>query len=92
MTKKFWNDWQKRLGETKRIHLFYPDHVYSSKRYTWHLSADKFISFKFEGDKVEIVYEEKHPVFNSHTGSHWHIQSHKTTLYRKDITSIEFIK
>ena len=23
MTKKYWADWQKRVGETQNIHLFY---------------------------------------------------------------------
>ena len=44
MTKKFWNNWQKRIGETKNIQLFYvyPD---GSKRKSYKLLNNWLNSF-----------------------------------------------
>lgn len=89
MTKKFWKDWQKRLGETSRIWLFHP-WCDNPCHYKGPLEANKFLSFEFSGDIVKIEYQIIWPVWNKCAGTHYHIENHTKVLCRKDIATIEF--
>ena len=96
MTKKFWNNWQKRIGETKNIQLFY---VYpnGSKRKSYELlnnnAGDSLIKADFHGDLVDLIIERHNIVMNWKTlESHQHIENEYRTLHREDIATIEFIK
>lgn len=97
MTKKFWNDWQKRIGETKNIYTFsctfegqprngYKHRILSNDK-------DRLIKATFYGDAVELVIERHTTVFNRAAwGFHEHVENEYTTLHRNEIASIEFIK
>ena len=83
MTKKFWADWQKRVGETKRI---YQGRYYFLNNYE---HPNRFISFDFSKDTVNIAYEVLNWVIGPN-GGHNHSEIHKITLHRNDITTIKF--
>ena len=98
MTKKYWTDWQKRIGETKNIYLFYK-HYDSNNNFLWYdkkctsgklneLAGDKLIKAVFHGDAVDLVIEKWHKTFSSHI----HVENEYITLHRKDIASIDFNK
>ena len=93
MTKKFWADWQKRIGETKNIWLFSKYHgnaFYGS--YVLN-NNDRLIKVSFHGDEVDLVIERHNTVIDWHTRSlKQHVENEYTTLHRTDIASIEFIK
>ena len=87
MTKKFWNDWQKRVGETKNIYLFWfhPD-GYRRKLYggvLCELIGDVLLKADFHGDAVDLTIERRR---------HKHIENEYITLHREEIASIEFNK
>ena len=90
MTKKFWNDWQKRVGETKAIYGWYEN---SKGRCIGGSLIGylpfKIISAKFNGDIVELVLETKSEVFGKN-GYHIHVENRYLTLNRKEIATIIF--
>lgn len=87
MTKKYWNDWQKRLGETKQIYLCYP------KRLLYSDKGERILSYKFNGDTVDLVIQRKRYVSdNKPPYYHYHVENEYITLNRVDIASIEFDK
>lgn len=98
MTKKFWADWQRRIGETKNIQKFYK---FEYSNGTIHISKscgrilndkDKLIKATFHGDAVDLVIE-RHNWVISYTGAdYWHIENEYLTLHREEIANIEFIK
>ena len=98
MTKKFWNDWQKRIGETKDIELFnkfeYSNGtIHLSKSYRTVLNdKDKIIKATFHGDAVDLVIERHKWVFGKNCNDHWNIENEYITLHRNDISGIKFIK
>lgn len=104
MTKKFWNDWQKRIGETKQVYLSYESfgrkvntRWCSRDLLDYSLSDDgndNIISVKFKGDTVDMVIERKRYVtdLSSRRGYHYHVENEYVTLNRKDIITIEFFK
>ena len=99
MTKKFWADWQKRIGETKAIYGWCKwtrhDGV-ETKREGGSLigySPFKILSAKFNGDTVDLKLEIVETVFNRNTwGVHNHVENKYITLHRNDISRIIFNK
>ena len=93
MTKKYWADWQKRIGETKNIWLFSKYHgnaFYGS--YVLN-TDDRLIKVSFQGDTVDLIIERHTRVIDWHTRSlKQHVENEYLTLHRNEIASIEFIK
>ena len=95
MTKKYWNDWQKRIGETKNIYKFW---FYNGggKRKSFNgelneLDGDILLKATFHGDAVDLVIERHRIVFDYRTRSLRHnVENEYLTLHREDIASIEF--
>lgn len=99
MTKKFWADWQKRIGETKNIYRFYKYKYSDGKIYLskWPGSLlnsdDKLIKATFHGDAVDLVIERHNTVIDWNTCSlKQHVENEYLTLHRDEIATIEFIK
>ena len=93
MTKKFWDDWQKRIGETYRIDLFDSVKVDDKFYNRWNLLShafadDKIIKATFNGDSVDLVIEQHRWVISS--PSHMHTENLYVTLERANIRTIEF--
>ena len=97
MTKKFWKDWQNRIGETKAI--------YGWCKWTRHdgvemkreggsligYSPFKILSAKFNGDTVDLKLEVVDRVFNKNTWSfNNHVENKYYILHRNDISTIRF--
>ena len=90
MTKKFWNDWQKRVGETKAIYGWYENS--KGREVGGSLIGYlpfKIISAKFNKNTVDLVLEETS--LNVITNRH-HVENRYLTLNRKEIATVEFIK
>lgn len=92
MTKKFWNDWQKRLGETKSIcrWVYYDNGCqrYQTRRMVGQDTPNRFLSFDFSGDTVKVEYEVK----NLTLDGNYHSETHRIRLDRTEIVTVEFIK
>lgn len=97
MTKKYWNDWQKRIGETKNIYKFWNTYN-GGKRLSCsgilsEFSGDNILSVNFHGDAVDLIIERKIEKFNYKTCSWYqHVQNDYLTLHREEIGRVEFIK
>ena len=99
MTKKFWADWQRRIGETKNIQKFYK---FEYSNGTIHISKscgrilkdkDKLIKASFHGDAVDLIIERHTEVIDWNTRSRkQHVENEYLTLHREEIANIEFIK
>ena len=93
MTKKYWADWQKRIGETKNIYLFSKFHgnaFYGSYVLD---TDDRLIKATFHGDAVDLIIERHTQVIDWNTRSlKQHVENEYKTLHRNEIASIEFIK
>lgn len=90
MTKKFWLDWQKRIGETKDIELNICVFNKNNARCYYHsvlssLYNDKILKASFHGDAVDLVIE-RHGWGNGHNV----VENEYLTLHRIDIKTIEF--
>ena len=98
MTKKFWKDWQNRIGETKDIELnscvfnknngacYY--HSVLSQVYN-----DKILKASFYGDAVDLVIERHREKLNFKTRSRQMVvENEYLTLHRTEIKNIDFIK
>ena len=93
MTKKFWADWQKRIGETKNIYLFSKYHGNAFYGLYVLNTNDRLIKATFHGDAVDLIIERHHTVIDWNTRSlKQHVENEYKTLHRTDIASIEFIK
>lgn len=90
MTKKYWNDWQKRIGETKNIYKFwFYNDGFKRKLFNGELNAlagDKVSKAYFHGDAVDLVIEKWHNTFSKSI----HVYNEYITLHREEIASIEF--
>ena len=92
MTKKFWNDWQKRVGETENISLNVCIFNKNNGRYYYHsvlshlYGDDKILKASFYGDVVDLVIE-RHGWGNGHHT----VENEYLTLNRTEIKNIEFI-
>ena len=99
MTKKFWNDWQKRVGETDNIWLF---SLYNGfKRNNWSIplfsilnefrNGDKLVKAEFHNDAVDLVIE-RHTTAWKNGQIHQVVQNEYMTLHREEISRITFKK
>lgn len=94
MTKKYWADWQKRIGETTQVR------VYTGYSWVGYAQAhpllnefDKIIKASFHNDAVDLVIERHTEVINwSLRKRQQHVENEYTTLHRNEIKTIEFIK
>lgn len=96
MTKKFWNDWKKRISETKNIYLFliHPD-GYRRKLYGGgvlsELDGDVLLKANFHGDAVDLTIERHTEIINwALRKRQKHIENEYITLHREEIASVEF--
>lgn len=93
MTKKFWKDWQNRIGETKNIWLF--SKYYGNAFYGSYVlnTDDRLIKAKFHEDTVDLIIERHNRIIDWHTRSlKHHVENEYLTLHRTEIASIKFIK
>lgn len=90
MTKKFWNDWQKRIGETDLIYVFYND----DKRRGYPLYYNyntKLNKIKFDGEYVTVEWDVESLLFNKKTfGLVTEIKHFTKTLHRNQICTVHF--
>ena len=95
MTKKFWADWQKRIGETKAIYGWCKWTRYDgveTKREGGSLIGYlpfKILSAKFNGDTVDLKLEVTSEVAFS---NRHHVENKYITLHRNEISRIVFNK
>jgi hypothetical protein len=90
MTKKFWLDWQKRIGETKQIYGWYENS--KGKCVGGSLVGYlpfKILSAKFNDNIVDLKLEIKSEVW-TFQGIHTHVENKYLTLHREDISTVEF--
>jgi hypothetical protein len=89
MTKKYWNDWQKRVGETKNIYLFFGQNGWRRKCYNGvlnELAGDILLKAEFHGNAVDLTIERWH-----HTLTRaMRIENEYLTLHREEIACIKF--
>ena len=100
MTKKFWKDFQKRIGETKNIYLF--GKIYNNDgSFAYYIGKwpspllnknDRLVKANFYNDEVNLVIERHRTVLTGSWGWYTHIENEYKTLHREDIATIEFIK
>ena len=91
MTKKFWNDWQKRIGETKNIYLFFGQNGWRRKRPTGELNelaGDILLKAEFHGNAVDLIIERWHHTLTKAMP----IENQHITLHREEIACIKFKK
>ena len=89
MTKKFWADWQNRIGETinilLRIAVFNPNNGACYYRSVLG-NEDKILKASFHGDAVDLTIE-RHWTKNGH----YVVENEYLTIHRQEIKTIEFI-
>ena len=96
MTKKFWTDWQNRIGETKNIYLEICVFNKNNGEYYYHnvLSKlhdkDKILKAEFHGNTVDLIIERHKWVFGKNCNDHWNIENEYLTLHRTEIKTIQF--
>lgn len=92
MTKKFWKDWQNRIGETKNIELSSFITNKNNGRTYYHsvlsniYGEDKILKASFNGNTVDLVIE-RHGWGNGHHT----VENEYLTLHRNEIETIVFI-
>ena len=92
MTKKFWKDWQNRIGETVNISLNICVFNKNNGRCYYHLvlshvnGDDQILKASFHGDAVDLIIE-RHGWGNGHHT----VENEYLTLHRTEIKNIEFI-
>ena len=89
MTKKFWNDWQNRFGETSQIWILsgWYGKGMAGRRPLLRM-RDKIINCHFHGDAVDLVIE-RYNITGRGTNT-IHTENEYLTLHRKEIHSIDF--
>ena len=100
MTKKFWNDWKRRIGETKQVYLCRHKTKWFDEKNSLRYSKDllnlwrgeRILSYKFNGNTIDFVIERKHYVAGGPMGYHYHTENEHVTIHRKDIITVEFKK
>ena len=87
MTKKFWNDWQKRKGETKDVI------AYSKCRTLIRNPKDEIVEIRFDNDNdyVYITVNHRYTAF-SNGNVHFRKELMMHSYHRADIKNVEFIK
>ena len=92
MTKKFWNDWQKRFHETDGIYMKYKEDRNNFGAYLYYPGDDvKILEAKFEGNTLTLVTEELKPKIDR-TGFHYYKEKITYTVERKNIKTVYFKK
>lgn len=99
MTKRFWNDWKKRIGETKQIYGWYSYETHDGK-VKKHIGGTlisylpfKILSANFNGNTVDLKVEVTSEVFDCRTWSrHNVVENRYVTLNRNEISTIKFKK
>lgn len=103
MTKKYWQDWKTRVGETRNIYLrkkvYKMDGTfegYGQKVYSpliREIFEDKLLKTTFKDDTVEIVIERHYSVYNkSARNFQIEVENEHKTFKREEIASVEFYK
>lgn len=92
MTKKFWKDWQNRIGETKDIELNVCVFNKNNARCYYHsvlsqVYNDKILKASFHGDAVDLIIE-RHGWGNGH----YTVENEYLSLHRTDIKTVIFNK
>ena len=94
MTKKFWRDWQNRIGETLDIYVL-DGRVFSNKFGRYYYNSlylvyydSTILEAKFHGDVVDLKIERHFPTKDRHLVS----ENEYLTLHRNDIKTVKFIK
>ena len=85
MTKKFWQDWQKRANTTDVIVLFCKHNDGTIWSDTGRKISGTIQSVNFNGNFVEIHHRVCWPASVG-----YHCENHKTTVHRKDIRTVIF--
>lgn len=91
MTKKFWNDWQKRFGETEYIYMKYEKDENNWFYPLFYPRCTKIIKGKFDGEMLTVILETTTPVY-SINGIHYHKQIEVKNIKRQDIKTVYFYK
>ena len=91
MTKKFWNDWKKRIGETENILVYCVST--SGTRYRWAhplvlSSDDEIVHVSMHGDAADVTVERHHPTLRGTM----HVENEYVTVHREDVKTIIFKK
>ena len=93
MTKKYWKDWQQRIGETENIYLFSKYH--SNARYGHYVlnTGDALVKAMFHENTVNLVIERHRIVFDYRARSlRQNVENEYLTLHREEIVRIDFKK
>lgn len=92
MTKKFWKDWQNRIGETKEVYGWYTYELHDGtmrKEVGGNLISYlpfRILSAKFNNNSVDLKVEiTSEGMFNRH-----HVENKYITLNRVDISTVYF--
>ena len=90
MTKKFWKDWQNRIGETENISLNVCVFNKNNGRCYHHsvlsfIFEDKILKASFHGDAVDLIIE-RHGWGNGH----YTVENEYLTLHRTEIKTVKF--
>lgn len=83
MTKKFWNDWQKRLGETKNIVI---KNAYYGTHRLLYPGYDELVKATFKRNYVSITIESIRVNFQHQT----HIEYKTYKFHRTEIVTVLF--
>ena len=87
MTKKFWNDWQKRKGETKNVF------ANSISRSLILNPKDEIMEIRFDNDNDYVYITVLHYYTKFSNGNvHFGKELMNHTYHRTEIKNIEFIK
>ena len=87
MTKKFWNDWQKRANTTDVVVLFYFREDGTIHNVWCHRIEGVIQSVEFNGNYVKIHHQVWWPGLHGR-----HYENRTTTVHRKNIRTVKFIK
>ena len=87
MTKKFWNDWQKRKGETKNV-------IANSISRSLILNPkDEIVEINFDNDNGYVYITVNHCYTAFSNGNvHYCKELMNHTYHRMEIKNVEFIK
>ena len=93
MTKKFWNDWQKRFDQTQVIYMKFFDEDWNGYGYYLYYPSDdvKILKSKFEGDTLTLITEQLKSKLDR-TGLHYYKEKITYTVERKNIKTVYFKK
>lgn len=91
MTKKFWNDWQKRFYETTGIYMKLKEDRNDFGSYLYYPGDAEILEAKFEGNTLTLVTEELKLKFDRN-GFHYYKEKITYMVERKNIKTVYFKK